>query len=100
MPPEAPAKQFWSVTAYDMDTRTLIKNEQQRSDRSSRNEEVVVNDNGSTDIWFGPEAPQGKKGNWIPTIPDRAWFAYLRLYAPLEPYFAREWPLPDIELVK
>jgi hypothetical protein len=28
------AKQFWSVTLYDVDTRSLIQNKEQRSDRS------------------------------------------------------------------
>ena len=85
---------------YDLDTRTLVKNKLQRADLSSRSKGLVVNDDGSTDLWFGPEAPKGKESNWIQTIPGQSWFTYLRLYAPLESYFSREWPLSDIELVK
>jgi len=33
--------------------------------------------------------PKGKKG-----------FSYFRLYAPLEGYLDKTWPLPDIEKVK
>jgi hypothetical protein len=33
-------------------------------------------------------------------VPDRAWWTAFRLYAPLEPYFGKSWPLPDIEKMK
>lgn len=100
VPPNVPAKQFWSVTAYDADTRTLVRNKQQRADRSSLMKDLKTSKDGSTEIWFAPNPPKGKEGNWIPTVPGRAWFTYLRLYGPLETYFNREWPLGDIELVK
>ena len=99
IPPNPPAKQFWSITLYDVDTRCLINNEQQIADRSSRMD-LLTNDDGSVDLYFGPEAPEGKEQNWIPTVPNQGFFAYLRLYAPLEPYFDRTWPLPDIEQIK
>lgn len=99
IPPNPPAKQFWSITLYDVDTRCLINNEQQIADRSSRMD-LITNEDGSVDLYFGPKAPEGKEKNWIPTVPNKGFFAYLRLYAPLEPYFDRTWVLPDIELVK
>jgi hypothetical protein len=51
------------------------------------------------DIYFGPNAPQGFEQNWIPTVPGRAWFSYFRLYGPLQAYFDKSWPLPDVEKV-
>jgi hypothetical protein len=42
----------------------------------------------------------GFEKNWIPTIPNKAWFVYFRLYGPTEPYFDKSWPLPDIEEAK
>jgi hypothetical protein len=62
--------------------------------------DLLYNEDGSADISFGPKAPQGKEQNWIPTVPNKGFFAYLRLYAPTEPYFDRTWPLPDLERVK
>ena len=91
-----PAKLFWSVTVYDVDTRCLIDNEQQRGDRGSRDGELVANDDGSVDVFFGPTAPPGREGNWVQTIPGRHWFSYFRLYGPLESYFDRSWKLGDI----
>ncbi len=97
IPANPPAKQFWSVTVYDAGSRTTVQNPQQRADRSSRSEGLAVNDDGSVDLFFGPEAPESGESNWIQTNPGRGWFAYLRLYGPLEPYFERSWVLPDIE---
>lgn len=77
-----------------------MQNKQQIADRSSRQKDLKTNADGSVDIFFGPTAPKGMETNWIPTVPGRAWFTYLRLYAPLQPYFDRSWPLPDIELMR
>jgi hypothetical protein len=96
VPPNAPVKQFWSVTLYDIDTRLLIHNKEQIADRSSR-QDLVKNADGSVDLYFSPNAPKGFENNWIPTVPGRAWFTYFRLYGPLEGYFDRSWPLPDLE---
>jgi len=100
VPPNPPAKQFWSITLYDVDTRCLIQNKEQIADRSSRMPELVKNVDGSVDLFFAPVSPKGFEKNWIPTVPGRAWFAWFRLYAPLEPYLNKTWPLPDIEKVK
>ena len=54
----------------------------------------------TVDIYLGPTAPKGFEQNWIPTVPGRASFAGFRFYGPLEPYFDKSWPLPDIETVK
>ena len=98
VPPNPPAKLFWSVTLYDVNTRCLIQNEEQIADRSSRHD-LVKNGDGSVDIFLGPTAPSGLEKNWIPTIPGKAWFTYFRLFGPLGPYFDRSWPMLDIEPV-
>jgi hypothetical protein len=99
VPSNPPAKLFWSVTAYDVDTRCLIQNPQQIADRSSR-QDLVRNADGSVDIFFGPKIPPAElEMNWIPTVPGKAWFTYFRLFGPLDSYFDRSWRLPDIEAV-
>ena len=90
---------FWSVTLYDVDTRSLLVNDQKIADRSSRMD-LKKNADGSVDIYCGPKAPMGLENNWIPTIPGRSWFAYFRLYEPTETYFKKSWPLGDFELVR
>ena len=96
VPPDVPAKLFWSVTVYDADTRCLIDNDQQRGDRGSRDAALEYATDGSVDLTFGPTEP-ARAENWIQTIPGRHWFAYFRFYGPLEPYFDRTWKLDDIE---
>lgn len=96
VPPNPPAKLFWSITLYDVETRCLIQNSQQVADRSSR-QDLKMNPDGSVDIVMAPRPPKGMENNWIPTLPGRAWYTYFRLFGPLEPYFDRTWPLPDIE---
>ena len=94
--PDAPAKLFWSVSAYDIETRCFVDTPLNRVDRGSR-DDLIENADGSVDLYFGPQAPAGKpESNWIPTVSGRGWFAYLRLYGPLESYFDRSWPLADI----
>ncbi|HYO43292.1 MAG TPA: DUF1214 domain-containing protein, partial [Candidatus Limnocylindrales bacterium] len=96
IPADPPVSLFWSLTVYDVDTRCLIQNPEKIADRSSRMN-LRPNDDGSIDIYCGPEAPAGFEANWIPTVPDRNWFAYFRFYGPTQPYFDRTWPLGDFE---
>ncbi len=96
VPADPPARLFWSLTVYDSLSRTLIDNGKDIADRSSR-DDLAKNEDGSVDICMGPTPPAGFARNWIPTIPGKAWFAYFRLYGPLQPYFDRSWKLPDIE---
>lgn len=100
IPPNPPAGQFWSVTIYDLETRRPVQNTTRVVDRSSRQTDLVKNADGSVDLYFGPNPALGHEANSLITVPGRAWFPLLRLYGPLQPYFDRGWPLPDIELVK
>ena len=97
VPADAPAETFWSVTAYEVSTRTLINNAYEIADRSSRMD-LAMNPDGSVDIYFGPDKPEGDKAkNWIPTEAGRAWFPYFRLYSPKQAFMDRSWVLPNIE---
>ena len=62
--------------------------------------EVMVNADGSVDVYFGPVAPKGLESNWVQTIPGRGWFMILRLYGPLEPWFDKSWRPGEITLQK
>jgi hypothetical protein len=96
VPADAPVEQFWSMTVYDVGARCLIDNPSQQADRSSRMD-LKVNDDGSIDLYVGPKAPAGKEGNWVETVPGRAWFSYFRLYGPKQEHFDGSWVLPDFE---
>lgn len=96
VPADVPAKLFWSATVYDVATRCLVDNEQQRGDRGSRDAELIINADDSVDLHFGPQPPSDGEANWVQTIPGRHWFSYFRLYGPLDPYFDHTWKLGDI----
>ena len=96
IPANPPAKLFWSFTVYDVWTRCLVDNRQQRGDRGSRDQDLRYNDDGSVDLDFGPTQPETGDTNWIQTIAGQHWFSYFRFYGPLEPYFDRTWKLGDI----
>lgn len=99
VPKDAPVAQFWSFTVYDNETRCFVDTGSY-PDRSSR-DDIVVNVDGSTDLYFGPEPPRGKpQANWIKTISGKGWFTYFRLYGPTQAYFDKTWQLPDIEQVR
>jgi hypothetical protein len=96
IPPNVPAEAFWSMTLYDVESRCIIRNKQKIADRCSRMD-LLVNEDGSVDLYFGPEIPADKEQNWIPTVPDKAWFPYFRLYSPTQAFLDKTWVLPDIE---
>lgn len=99
VPANPPAKQFWSMTVYDIDSRCLIDNPQRKADLSSR-QNLKTNSDGSIDLYFGPKAPKGLEDNWVQTVPGKKWFSYFRLYGPTEAYFDKSWKLNDIEPLK
>ncbi|GAG12969.1 unnamed protein product, partial [marine sediment metagenome] len=99
VPGDVPVKDFWSVIVYDAASRSMLPTSQEWPSVSTYTD-LEVNDDGSIDIYFGPEAPEGKEQNWIETMPDKGWTAIFRLYGPLEPFFEQGWKLNDIELVE
>jgi hypothetical protein len=60
----------------------------------------VANPDGSTTIHVGPAQPaDAPDGNWIQTMPGRGFFAILRLYSPLQPFFDKSWRAGEFEPV-
>jgi hypothetical protein len=99
LPPNIPVKTFWSVIVYSSQTRSMVQTDQQFPSVSSQKKDLIVNADGSVDVYFGPKPPAGKEPNWVQTIPGESWFTILRLYGPLEPWFDKTWRPGEIELV-
>lgn len=99
VPAHVPVNNFWSVTVYDAETASGLDNGQPFPSISSFDKPLASSD-GSTDIYFGPSAPQGHEKNWLRTVPGKGYFVIVRLYGPTQPYFDKTWKLPDMEKVK
>jgi hypothetical protein len=97
MPPNIPAKDFWSFTVYDNQTRSMLQTDQQFPAVSSDSKGLETNADGSVDVYFGPTAPARKGANWVQTIPDKGWNTILRLYGPLESWFDKTWNPGELE---
>jgi hypothetical protein len=95
LPPNIPAKLYWSVTAYDNGTRSELHNGTPFS-RISTFTKPKFNSDGSIDLFFGPEVPVGQEANWLRTVPGKGWFFLFRLYGPGEAYFDRTWKPDDL----
>jgi hypothetical protein len=100
VPPNMPAKQFWSITVYDEATWAFNDNPENVNGLGTfQLDKMVKNDNGSVDIYIGPKAPEGLSNNWIPTFNTRP-YIWLRLYGPTEAFLNKSFVMPDFELVE
>ncbi len=96
VPANAPVTQYWSMSVYNRETHTFIRNAA-RVGRSSQTPGLETNADGSVDIFFGAAAPAGKESNWIPTDADGRFEVLARFYGPQKPLFDKTWKLNDIE---
>ena len=98
IPANAPAKDFWSITIYDSETRSLVQNKSTIPAISSY-DKLKVNEDGSIDLYFGPAAPEGLENNWIETLPNKGFFVWFRAYHPTEALFDGSWKLNNVEKI-
>jgi len=98
VPPNPPAAAFWSVSLYDTASRSMVQNALNDAARSGY-DEFETNEDGSLDLYFGPETAGHPETNWIQTVPGRGFYVMFRCYTPTAPLFDGTWTLPDIERV-
>jgi hypothetical protein len=96
---DVPVEDFWSVVAYDVKSAAWIL-EQPKVGLDSIDKAVQASPDGSVDIYFGPEAPAGKEGNWVPTVAGRRFFLLFRFYGPKPAVFTKTWVLNDLVKIK
>ncbi len=100
LPANIPAKNFWSITAYDAETAAGLDNGQPFPSLGSR-DQLQKNEDGSTTVYFSPNPPsqENMKRNWIKTVPGKGWFTLLRLYGPEKAFFDQTWKPDDFKKV-
>ncbi|KAF2510562.1 DUF1254 domain-containing protein [Flavobacterium foetidum] len=99
VPANVPVKQYWSMTVYDRETHTFIKNAK-RVGRSSQSPGLKTNSDGSVDLYFSPEAPESGESNWVPTDPKGKFEILARFYGPTPKLYDQSWKLNDVEKIK
>ncbi len=99
IPANPPVNDFWGLTIYDNQTRSMLQTDQKFPTVGSQTEGIKMNEDGSYDIYIGPEAPAGYGNNWLQTIPGKSWFVILRLYGPLEAWIDKTWRPSEVMLV-
>lgn len=99
LPPNVPAKDFWSFTLYDNQTRSMLQTDQRFPGLDNNKKGLKKNADGSYDVYFGPKPPAGQDANWIQTVPGKGWNMLFRLYGPLKHWFDKTWRPSDPELV-
>ncbi|MEH6822631.1 MAG: DUF1254 domain-containing protein [Motiliproteus sp.] len=95
VPANVPAANYWSAVLYDADTRVLLDNGEPFPSIAS-NTNLTLNDDGSSELYFGPTAPADKQANWIKTVPGRGYFLGVRFYSPTQAFFDQSWRPDDI----
>ena len=97
IPQPVPGKLFWSVTAYDAETRSQVQTDQEKAALRSMFELKDAGSSPVVDLYFGPSSPAGRETRWIKTSPGKGWFAYLRIYGPEQAAFDKSWKPGDFQ---
>ncbi|MBP1221837.1 DUF1254 domain-containing protein [Flavobacterium sp. 1355] len=98
VPANVPVKQYWSMTVYNRDTHTFIRN-MKWAGRSSQTPGLKTNSDGTVDLYFGPKPPESGESNWVPTDPKGKFEILARFYGPTPNLYNQSWKLNDIEKV-
>lgn len=99
LPPNPPAKLFWSLTLYDAETASGVNAPGQEYPSLNSMNDLKFNDDGTITFHIGPEKPAAAK-NFLKTVPDRGWFALIRWYGPDRAFFDRRYKPGDFEKIE
>ena len=91
---------FWAVTAYNITDGTMPEAAQLLPSINGFNK-VATNDDGSVDLYLGPEKPAGAPdSNWIQTMKGRNFLVALRLYGTGVEFYDQTWKPDDVVKLK
>jgi len=92
-----PAKEFWSLTAYD-DDGNMVLNPIDRYMVSDRSEHLVYDSEGGLTLYVGAQSPQGNESNWLPAETE-ATVLMIRIYGPTQAVIDQSWMPPAIQKI-
>ncbi|MFC4606200.1 DUF1214 domain-containing protein [Rhodococcus kronopolitis] len=98
VPANVPVSQYWSVTMYDGEDHTFIRGNSKYS-VSSQQPGLVVNDDGTVDVYFGPRAVPGLEANFVETGDSESFELMFRFYGVGPAVTNKQWHLDDAVVV-
>ena len=100
LPPSPPAALFWAATAYNITDGTMTAAVQLMPSINGMNK-VAKNQDGSIDLYFGPQKPADvADSNWIQTVDGRDFLVAFRLYGTGVGFYDQTWKPDDVVKVK
>ncbi|HEY8272715.1 MAG TPA: DUF1254 domain-containing protein, partial [Pseudobdellovibrionaceae bacterium] len=91
-----PAKAFWSIAAYDAHERNLVRNNLNRYTLGSYSKNMVLNSDGSLDIYISANEPNGHIDNWLP-VPRGNFYVIMNMYNPSDDVISGKYTLPSLQ---
>lgn len=93
--PPPPVDAFWSVSAYDVETRELVANPAERYSVNNHSRGLVVGTGGSVTLRLTSRASANAEPNVLPVPPGR-FYLVLRAYLGGEPVLDGSWTPPPV----
>ena len=97
VPANVPARQYWALTVYDLETAGFIADAPKCSIDSFA--DLVTNADGSVDLQLNstPPADEADSANWVYIGPGKRFFVVFRFYGPEPAMRDGSWRLGDLE---
>lgn len=95
VPADVPVSQYWSVTMYDGEDHTFIRGNERYS-VSSQTPGLVIDDDGTVEVHFGPRFHPGLEANTVETGDSTTFELMFRFYGVGSEVMAKQWQLPDV----
>ena len=96
LPPNFPPNRFWSMIVYDKETDLIIQTDQNWPSVHNQSSNLIINQDGSIDAFFGPNVQANSGVNCVKTIPGKNWYLILRLYGVTEASNINNWKPDEI----
>lgn len=93
-----PVQAFWSIAAYNSLDKSLVDNNLRRYALGSYSKNLLVNSDGSLDIYISANEPSGRTANWLPA-PRGNFYVMMNMYNPSTDVISGKYILPSLQKV-
>jgi hypothetical protein len=93
-----PAAAFWSAVSYHSKENSLVANNLNRHSLGSYSKDLLLNPDGSLDLYLSANEPTGHTSNWLPA-PRGNFYVMMNLYNPTSDVISGKFTLPGIQKI-